>query len=105
MTIPKNRYEYLARFAANQKITGFGSEVKTHFPCPFCAAPDWMIHPITDGLAGYPVIRAIHHCGECGRSARVNLQNDGAGISFEFVQTGGDDQPDWLQPQMRRDNV
>jgi hypothetical protein len=43
-----------------------------------------------------------HHCGGCGRSAKMVVERSGSALMFEFVQTGGDPQPDWLVPKMRR---
>lgn len=98
---PTNKEEYLIRFQANQKITGYGIEGTTqHMPCPFCAAPDWMVSTIIEIEQAMAVDRK---CAECGRSAKAIVNRRGIGdVSFEFVQTGGDDPPDWLEPKMRR---
>ena len=100
MTEPASAQEYTQRFHANQRITGFGIDgVRMHVPCPFCAAPDWLVHGI---LETETAMQRDTICQECGRSARALMQRDARGVQFEFVQTGGPDQPDWLTPHMRR---
>lgn len=99
MTTPTNATEYLERFYANQKVSGYYTEVKTHCPCPFCAAPDWMILRI---LYTQEDMQKDTTCKECGRSAKAVITTHHGGVSFEFVQTGGPDQPEWLTPKMRR---
>ena len=102
MTAPQNRDEYLKRFMENQRLTGFGAGVKTHFPCPFCAAPEWLVMPVTDGLNDYPIMGAGAACKECGRSAKFIINRTPSSVSAECVQTGGDDPPAWLEPKIRR---
>lgn len=99
MPEPNNLEEYQQRFASNQGAEGWGVDVKAVFPCPFCAAPRWAVVAI---LQMESVLTKPHHCGECGRSAKAIFNRTAAGVSFEIVQTGGDDQPDWLTPKMRR---
>lgn len=97
---PTNKDEYLARFYANQGAEGWGLETASVIPCPFCAAPRWMVAKI---LEIEEAMQRSHHCGECGRSAKSILtHHHGGGKSFEVVQTGGPDQPDWFEPKMRR---
>jgi hypothetical protein len=47
-------------------------------------------------------LESEHTCSECGRSGRSLVQRDASGVRFEFVQTGGDDPPEWLRPAPRR---
>lgn len=97
---PTTADEYLKRFHNNQRITGFGiGNVYQHCPCPFCAAPDWLVFEILDTETS---MSKDTRCKECGRSAKALVQRAPGGIQFEFVQTGGPDQPDWLTPPMRR---
>ena len=99
MPLPNSKEEYLARFYLNQRIEGFGLETTMVYPCPFCAAPDWAKHKI---LEMEEVMAREQHCGECGRSSKMIFKRDANGVSFEVVQTGGPDQPDWFEPKMRR---
>jgi hypothetical protein len=97
---PRNKDEYLHRFTLNQKMSGFGiKEAAAHAPCPFCAAPDFMVFKIINTENS---MEKGGTCSECGRSAKAILQRTPAGIAFEIVQTGGDDPPEWLTPKMRR---
>jgi hypothetical protein len=96
--IPTNMEEFTEAAFANQKITGFGLGTTTHLPCPFCAAPDFMVYTIleTEHITGKP-----HMCRVCGRGARVAYTHKGSSTRLEIVQTGGDPQPEWLKPKMR----
>jgi len=96
---PTNMDEYNQRFKDNMKIEGFGLDVTQVFPCPFCAAPDWMTTKI---IEVEQEMQKEHTCSECGRSAKSIVVRDDSGIRFNIVQTGGDDQPDWFEPKMQR---
>jgi hypothetical protein len=99
-TPPTNLSEYNRRFALNQEITGFGiTGVEQHTPCPFCAAPDFMVHKILETEEAFS---KGAECRECGRSAKALFDRSTGGVRFEIVQTGGPEQPDWLVPKMRR---
>ncbi len=101
MSQPTSMEEYVARFGRNQATTGYGIEgVTQHCPCPFCAAADWLVFRVLDTKEA---LRKGATCRECGRSARAHYRVDLPGhVEFEMVQTGGPDQPEWLQPKMRR---
>ena len=96
---PNSHAEYLERFHRNNRVEGFGMDVKCVVPCPFCAAADWMAWPI---LQVEEKMQEGATCQECKRSARAIFTYADGGKSFEIVQTGGPDQPEWLQPKMRR---
>ncbi len=97
---PQNADEYLERFYANNRIWGYGiGNVHQSFPCPFCAAPDFMVFETLE--VEETMLRGAV-CRECGRGARALLTATSSGKSFELVQTGGPNQPVWLKPQMRR---
>jgi hypothetical protein len=96
---PTSYDEYIERFHSNQRITGYGLATKTHYPCPFCAAPDWMVAWI---LETDTAIEKGATCNECGRSAKAIVKQTKGGVTFEFVQTGGDDRPEWLPGEIRR---
>lgn len=45
---PQSLDEYNHRYSQNFRVTGFGLDVTNHFPCPFCAAPDWYVVKLLD---------------------------------------------------------
>jgi bacterioferritin-associated ferredoxin len=92
--------EYVARFQASHKIEGYGIDGMTiHVPCPFCAAPDNLVHKIMDTHEAYAKGAT---CAECGRSWMTIIHEHSAqGVRFEVVQTGGDDPPSWFMPMRR----
>ncbi len=97
---PKSMAEYAERFHANQTITGFGLETTMHLPCPFCAAPDFMVYRVIDAESA--MVEGAT-CSECKRGAAIEFSvNTPSNKQFELVQTSGDPQPDWLEPKMRR---
>jgi hypothetical protein len=100
MVEPRTADEYQQRFQASHRITGYGAEVETHMPCPWCAAPDWQVLPIVD-VAG--ALQREATCVECGRAGRmVFAVNEPGHQEAELVQTGGPDAPGWLTPAPRR---
>lgn len=104
---PQSMAEYAERFNAAASVAGFGLDVHQIVPCPFCAAPGWAVWYPAGELAGKPDIdvqmSAEKTCRECGRSGRAVVDRRGpADVSAEFVQTGGDDPPPWMQPPPRR---
>jgi hypothetical protein len=95
MAEPKDMQEYTERFAANQKISGYGADVTMHLPCPFCAAPDFMVYKIIEmeDVTGGT-------CKACSRSMAMDQEVVGSTRSVRMFQTGGPAQPEWLSPQM-----
>lgn len=67
--------------------------------CPFCAAPDWLTW---EAPAVRKVMETGATCKECGRSCKAVFADAPGSVSFELVQTGGDDPPVYLVPKMRR---
>lgn len=100
---PESREEYDERMSAVLKggdlITGFGAEVTTHTPCPWCATPNFQAWGI---LTAAEDLTAEATCVNCGRSGKSIVFRNLNGTSFEMVQTGGPDAPDWLVPAPRR---
>jgi hypothetical protein len=93
---PTSMAEYNGRFMANTEVTGHGIEgVTQHMPCPFCAAKDWLVVRILDFNQDHEAT-----CGECGRTAKITFTESGGSKIMRVAQTGGPDQPDWLQPPM-----
>jgi hypothetical protein len=102
MSAPTSKEEYEARFMANQEVVGFGPDVATIMPCPFCAAPLWLKLRIMD--FEQKALQEGATCLECGRSAKGLVTHpQGGGVSVEMVQTGGDDPPPWIPPIRRID--
>jgi hypothetical protein len=99
---PASAVEFTARFEANYQLTGTGAGTTVHAPCPFCAAPDFALWPLTTGLHDAMTREAT--CRDCGRSGAwmYGVSPIGDIYSGEFVQTGGDDPPAWLLPPPRR---
>jgi len=95
MTDPANMEEYNKRFGLGQMVTGQGIDTTMHMPCFFCGEPGFMKWRIREMQT---IASKEHKCAACGRSAKVIFQKG----CFEAVQTGGDDQPEWLEPKMRR---
>jgi hypothetical protein len=97
---PTTKEEYEQRFAENAHASGFGFEnLKQHMPCPFCAAPEWLVVKLLEleARSSEPTI-----CKECGRGAKTIYTHEPGGVTrFEIVQTRGDDAPPWL-PKIRR---
>ena len=91
--------EYQERVQENTKTTGYGFETTQHVPCPFCAAPEFMVFKVMDAEEA---MNAGATCGECGRSARMPVTRTPGTMWFEMVQTGGPDQPEWLYPKIKR---
>lgn len=96
---PTSLEEYTTRFLANQEISGYFTETRMTVPCPFCAFPGFQSYRI---LEVERVMAEEATCSACGRSAKAIVQRSDGGVSFEIVQTGGPEQPEWLEPKMRR---
>lgn len=96
MAEPQNQDEYLVRWTASEKFEGTGDARLYHVPCPFCAAPDFMIYS-RDTMDAVRAAGAI--CKECKRGAQ-EVTPPGGGAR-EIVQTAGPAQPAWLEPLMR----
>lgn len=95
---PENMEQLADLTMQNMRIEGFGLDVVTHAPCPFCAEPDWMKWPIMDPRTPMET-GAV--CGSCGRGAKAIFDEQPGSIRFELVQTSGPVQPDWFVPKMR----
>lgn len=93
MSDPQTPEEYIARQQASQHLSGYGADTTVHVPCPFCAAPEWLVHRVIDTEAA---MSKGATCKKCGRTARAHIAtHPGGGKSFEIVQTGGPDPPPW----------
>lgn len=96
---PTSASEYEQRYKANTRISGFGVDVVTHFPCPFCAAPDFMAAPIL-GLTA--ALAKGGSCAECGRSARAKVEETENQTTVSLFQTGGPPASPWIPVAMAK---
>lgn len=97
---PESMDQLGALTTQNLRVEGYGLDVVTVLPCPFCAAPDWARLPI---LTTPEAMKTGATCGSCGRGAKAEFTDfPNGGYQFELVQTSGPDQPDWMAPKMRR---
>lgn len=99
MPLPMNLEEYNQRCKANMQISGRYSDTTIHMPCLFCGAAEFMVYKI---LEMKPVCSVGATCKECGRAAKAIFSGDAHSAQFEFVQTVGDDPPEWLPIPIRR---
>jgi len=83
--------EFMRTFEANTKIEGHGLGVVMHSPCPWCAAPDFMVFPVLECTAAFLKGATCKHCGRSMVGCPIEH-------GFEFVQVGGADAPDWMPP-------
>lgn len=98
MSDPETKEKYLRFFAQNQQYTGYGFDTTAHAPCPFCAAPDWLVFKV---IGTEEAMKQGAKCKHCGRAAKALFKRDASGIQFEFVQTEGPDPPSYLPPMKR----
>ena len=98
---PKDFDSYVKKFHKNQKVTGAGIEgVRTHIPCAFCAEEDFWVLSVLDANEEMKQNTTCKHCGRSGKMVyHVDTPNS---KEFEFMQTGGEDPPVWLDPKPRR---
>lgn len=96
---PKTGQEFTERFVANQHISGHGLTGTTmHLPCPFCAAPDFMVFLVVNTEEE---LQEEHACSECKRSGRNIITISATQKAIEFVQTDGPPPPAYLTPAPR----
>jgi hypothetical protein len=100
MSEPKSLEEFNEKFAKNQRYEGYGlGNVFCHYPCPFCAEPDFAVVEILQTRAAFA---QGHVCKHCKRGSKALISGGMGSTRFEFVQTEGPDQPEWMRPKMRR---
>lgn len=100
MADANNLEEYVERLRNALYMEGEGPRAVLHQPCPFCAAPDFLVCSISVTTATW---LQGSHCAECGRGAKGVFTPRPGGVALEIVQTAGKDQPSWLLPKMRRE--
>lgn len=93
MPDPVDADEYARLSMERTVIDGFGLDVATHAPCPFCAAAEFMvlmpaagIVPGDDRPTLHETLATEHTCSECGRSCRAIVEATMGQTTFEFVQ-------------------
>lgn len=98
---PTSAQACAARSDANRRMEGYGAEVSSVEPCPFCGASDFLVLRLGD----LPASADVGHdglCRLCGREARYVVTLTLHGMEVELVQTGGPPPPAWYEPAPRR---
>jgi hypothetical protein len=96
--LPRDVEELGAAQMANARIEGYGFEVTTVMPCPWCGTADWARLKIAE-MTMEPGDYAVKgSCGRCGREGEIRVTRSPGETVGGFVQTGGPDAPEWLQP-------
>ena len=97
---PKTKAEFDARYDENACIRGEGMETEISLPCPFCAAPDFVVFRMLDAEM---IAKLEKVCSGCQRGVVLEVKpiKKNTGVRWEFVQTCGEDPPAYL-PEMRR---
>jgi hypothetical protein len=99
--VARNLEEHATLTVANTKVEGKGPDTIVHAPCPFCAAPDFLVYRLLDVQSA---VSEDTTCASCARSMRGIFTEDGkGGTQVELVQTGGPDIPAWFTPIRRVD--
>lgn len=91
---PRTQAEFERRYHASAQMDGVGiAGTMMHVPCPFCAAPDWIVHKLVDTQRAY---RKGAVCNQCLRSAHAVCDSVQGYTSLRMVQTGGADPAPWV---------
>lgn len=90
---PTSKEQYDERTARNVEVVGFGFDVATVFPCPFCAAKGWKTVKVMDMEKAFA---EPTKCGACERSCHVQMAKTAFSTSMRFVQTDGPDPAPWV---------
>lgn len=102
---PPDKATYERLYHQNTKIDGFGMEVRQVLACPFCCAPGWLTVWVIKNGGPEAAMREGATCGQCGRGSKAIMTRSAGGVSFEFVQTCGEDPPAYLPPMRRVDDI
>lgn len=102
--LPKNAQEFQERYIQNNTVEreGTATEIR-HLPCIFCGAADMVI---LHALRVQEDLERGGTCMDCGRGIRIVFNGDTRntdGVTYEVVQTCGDEPPDYIDPKPRRD--
>lgn len=104
MTEPLNAAEFNLLFRRNLDFDFSGREVRTRFPCIFCAAPNWML--VTTSELQQALLDGVF-CAECKRGVKCRIEKTDNGFSKKatLYQTSGPNQPDWFDPKIPKWNI
>lgn len=81
-------------------VEGYGADVVTTIPCPWCGSPEFMRLRITHTDEDMATNTTCKRCGRSGMNL-VEYQR-GGGKTATFVQTGGPVAPEWMEnPPLR----
>jgi hypothetical protein len=99
---PTSLDEWEERFYRHVLMSGggYGQPCTLHLPCPFCAAPEFLVYRLSEAEQA---IRNGGVCRHCARGTKaVAVSHPKMGQVYEMVQTCGPDTPEWMEPRMRR---
>lgn len=100
---PRSEVEFLLRYADNHstegELTAAGVRVVSRIPCPFCAAPNFLVYTLADVL-----LRTLEECicSECGRGAKFYADDEVNGLYFRPIQSRGPNPPEWMGNRIER---
>lgn len=89
--LDKNKVDaFNEKYKNNYHVEGFGiGNVHVHYPCPFCAEPEFMVVEIMETETK---LTEEHVCKSCQRGCKALFQRTELETQFEMVQTCGPDQ-------------
>lgn len=103
MSDPATLDEYNKKIQRNQRVSGFGPFGTTmHLPCPGCAASDWKSYKVIEAEQRMPEPAT---CSHCLRTFEIPVTRTPGGVSFKFVQTGGEPVADYLKSFIEREEL
>jgi hypothetical protein len=92
---PESKLEYEERLTHNTDLSGFGFDTSVHMPCPFCAAPDFLIYKVLEVASAF---QQDTTCAHCKRTVRGALHTTPNTATMRLFQVAGDDPPPWAPP-------
>lgn len=97
---PATADEYTMKFRRNTIVHGItADDMQVSTACPCCAEPGFMTYPVLRAAEALAVGATCSHCGRTVRQMMLKLPNNS--VTYEYIQTGGKDPPDFLT-QIRR---
>lgn len=97
---PATADEYTMKFNRNTFVHGKTAlDMQVTTACPCCAEPGFMSYPVMRAAEALAAGATCRHCGRTVRQMPLRLPNNS--ITYEYIQTGGKDPPDYLT-QIRR---
>jgi hypothetical protein len=86
-------------YEANTRLDGHGADLEVVYPCPYCAAPDWLRVRVRNHLKALGSHAA--HCACCGRTAAFSVNEDGGSVDVRLIQFAGPPPPPWFTGAMQ----